>query len=176
MAFFGDKINGDTITGDKVLGDKNIYEINHIDLDIGILKDILENNPTLIKTYLQKLNTIPNEFSADEKTIPISDKNLLNGLSDFYNEFIKKEEQKLASIDKFFKDNDYLDDIENASDSIRMFIFTYANRNSMKLELKLFNKIIQIHTKQIIDSRQKSIMKLIIFYLYRYCYIGLKDA
>ena len=139
------------------------------------MKNILDNHPNIIKESLHKLNSIPNEFSPDEKTIPINDKNLLNGLEGFYNNFIKKEEQKLASIDKFFKDNDYIDDIESASNSIRMFIFAYADRNSMKLTLNLFNLIIQEHTKSVNETKQKNIMILIIYYLYRYCYIGLKE-
>lgn len=176
MGFFGDDVEGDKFTGDKVLGNKSTYILNSIDLDIGILRDILENNPNVIKESLKQLKTIPSEFSPDERTIPISDKNLLNGLTEFYKNFIKREEQKLASIDKFFKENDYIDDIEDASDSIKMFIFSFANRNSMILEPLLFNAIIQEHTKSIGESNQKSIMKLIIYYLYRYCYIGLKDA
>jgi len=176
VSLFGDDVGGDKFTGDKVFGDKTTYILNHVDLDIGILKDILENNPSVIKTSLKQLKTIPSEFSPDERTIPISDKNLLNGLAGFYENFIKREEQKLASIDKFFKENDYVDDIEDASDSIRMFIFSFANRNSMILNPLLFNAIIQEHTKSIGESNQKSIMKLIIYYLYRYCYIGLKDA
>ena len=44
---FGDNIKGDKFTGDKVMGDKKTYEIHHIDLDIGVLKDILETNPKL---------------------------------------------------------------------------------------------------------------------------------
>lgn len=171
-----DHIEGDKIDGDKVMGDKNTYQINHIDLDIGILKDILENNPTVIKESLDKLNNIPSEFAPDERTIPINDKNLQNGLEEFYENFIKRIEQKLLALDKFFKENDYVDDIESAADSIKMFIFTYTNRNSMKLEPMIFNAIIQEHTKHILDGNQKGIMKLIIFYLYRYCYIGLKDV
>lgn len=176
MNLFGDNIAGDNIAGDKVLGDKTIYEINHIDLDIGILKGILENNPDVITSSLHQLTTMSNQFSPDERTIPIDDKNLLNGLSRFYENFIKREEQKLASIDKFFKENDFIDEIENASDSIKMFIFSYANRESLKLEPLLFNAIIQVHTKSIENAEQKNVMKLVIYYLYRYCYIGLKDA
>lgn len=172
----GDKILGDKVDGDKVLGDKRTYIINHIDLDIGILKDILENNPDTIKESLLKLNTIPNEFNPNENTIPIKDKNLLNGLTAFYENFIKREEQKLAAIDKFFKDNDYIDAIEDASNSIRMFIFSFADRNSMELSPMLFNSIIQEHTKSIAEYTQKNIMKLVIYYLYRYCYIGLKNG
>lgn len=176
MSLFGDDVEGDKFTGDKVLGNKSTYILNHIDLDIGILKNILENNPSVIKKTLKQLKTIPSEFSPDERTIPINDKNLLNGLTEFYENFIKREEQKLASIDKFFKENDYIDDIEDASDSIRMFIFSFANRKSMILDPLLFNAIVQEHTKSIRESNQKNIMKLIIYYLYRYCYIGLKDA
>lgn len=176
MSLIGDNVGGDKIDGDKVLGDKYTYELNHIDLDIGILRDILQNQPDDIVHSLHQLNTIPSEFSPDERTIPISDKNLLNGLTEFYDNFIKREEQKLDSIHKFFKENDYIDEIESASDSIRMFIFSYANRNSMVLNPLLFNTIIQEHTKSISETKQKNVMKLIIYYLYRYCYIGLKDA
>lgn len=175
MSLF-DNVSGDKFDGDKVLGNKYTYAINHIELDIGILKDVLENNPSLIKESLEKLTNIPIEFAPDERTIPIEDKNLQNGLEEFYENFIKRIEQKLSALDRFFKENDYVDDIENASESIRIFIFTYANRKTMKLDPILFNAIIQEHTKQILDFKQKNIMKLVIFYLYRYCYIGLKDA
>ncbi|WP_345992387.1 hypothetical protein [Sulfurimonas sp. HSL-1716] len=172
----GDNVHGDKVIGDKVMGDKKTYVLNHVDLDIGILKDILENNPLVIKASLTKLHTIPSQFAPDERTIPISDKNLQNGLEEFYENFIKRIEQKLLALDKFFQENDYVDDIESAADSIKMFIFTYANRNSMKLEPMIFNAIIQEHTKPISGGQEKGIMKLIIYYLYRYCYIGLKDA
>lgn len=175
MSLF-DNVSGDKFGGDKVLGNKHVYAINHIELDIGILKDILENNPSLIKESLEKLTNIPLEFTPDERTIPIEDKNLQNGLEEFYENFIKRIEQKLSALDRFFKENDYVDDIENASESIRIFIFSYANRNTMKLDPMLFNAIIQEHTKQISGAKQKDIMKLVIYYLYRYCYIGLKDA
>lgn len=171
-----DNFAGDNIQGDKVMGDKVTYEINHVDLDIGVLNSILQNEPNIIKDTLISLNTIPSENNPDERTIPISEKNLINGLKDFYENFIKHKEQKLASIDKFVKDNDYIDEIEDAAESIKMFIFTYANRNSLKLEPFLFNAIIQEHTKSIDDIKKRNIMKLMIYYLYRYCYIGSKDA
>ena len=44
------------------------------------------------------------------------------------------------------------------------------------LEPTIFNTIIQEHTKAIKDRKEKSIMKLVIYYLYRFCYIGAKDA
>lgn len=173
---FGDKVGGDKVTGDKVMGDKKTYEIHYIDLDIGVLKDILETNPKIIEETLKQLKTIPSEFSPDERTIPIAIKNLQNGLIEFYNEFIKHKEQKLAALDKFFKDNDFTDEIEDAADSIKLFIFSYADRKSLKLEPIIFNAIIQEHTKSIKESKHKSVMKLMIYYLYRYCYIGLKDV
>ena len=169
-----DIINGNKFDGDKVEGNK--YEINSIDLDIGILKEILELNPNLIKEYLTKLNSSEAVNNPDERTIPIEQKNLHNGLEDFYENFIKRVEQKLALLDQFFKDNDYIDEIEEAADSIKIFINTYANRNSMILEPMIFNIIIQEHTKSIEITKNKSIMKLVIFYLYRYCYIGCKNA
>ena len=95
---FGDNIKGDKFTGDKVMGDKKTYEIHHIDLDIGVLKDILETNPKLIEETLQQLKTIPSEFAPDERTVPISIKNLQNGLVEFYNEFICNSQQKLRIL------------------------------------------------------------------------------
>jgi hypothetical protein len=172
----GDKVLGDKFDGDKVFGDKKIYEINHIDLDIGLLTDILQNNPDLIKKSLTKLNTSTVTSNPDERTIPIDEKNLQNGLKDFYENFIKRIEQKLAALDSFFQEEDYVEDIEEAADSIKLFIFTYANRNSNILEPIIFNTIIQEHTKAIDGKEEKNIMKLIIFYLYRYCYIGSKDV
>lgn len=173
---FGDKVKGDKFTGDKVMGDKKTYEIHHMDLDIGVLKNILETHPEIIKSTLKQLTTVPSKFTPDERTIPISDKNLQNGLVEFYNEFIKHKEQKLTALDKFFKDNDSIDEIEEAADSIKLFIFSYLNRESLKLEPFIFNAIIQEHTKNIEDTTQKSIMKLMVYYLYRYCYIGLKNV
>ncbi len=119
----GDNVHGDKFDGDKVLGDQNIYQINHIDLDIGILTNILETNPALIKESLSKLNRLANTSISDESTIPISDKNLQNGLEDFYENFIKRIEQKLAILHTFFLEEDYIDDLEEASDSIKFIPF-----------------------------------------------------
>ncbi|WP_419675622.1 hypothetical protein ACN2CX_07860 [Aliarcobacter butzleri] len=176
----GDNVYGNKYEGDNVHGNKSetfiTYEINHIDLDIGILTNILQTNPTIIKESLSKLNTSPSISSPDERTIPIDEKNLKNGLKEFYDNFIKRNEQKLAALDDFFQEEDYVDEIEEASDSIRLFIFTYANRNSNVLEPMIFNMIIQEHIKNIDEYNEKNIMKLVIYYLYRYCYIGAKDV
>jgi len=171
-----DNYQGDNINGDKILGNKVIYEINHIDIDIGILRNIIQNNPTLVKESLAKLNTSTTKSNPDERTIPIDEKNLKNELKDFYDNFIKRNEQKLALLDNFFQEEDYVDDIEEAADSIRLFIFTYANRNSNILEPMIFNMIIQEHIRNIELPNEKNLMKLVIYYLYRYCYIGAKDA
>ena len=138
---YNDKVLGDKVGGDKVLGDKTIYQVNHIDLDIGILTNILQTNPILIKESLAKLNTSANACIADESAIPISDKNLQNGLEDFYENFIKRIEQKLAILHTFFLEEDYIDDIEEAADSIKLFIYTYTNRNSNILDPMIFNII-----------------------------------
>jgi hypothetical protein len=176
----GDSVYGDKYEGDNVHGNKSetfiTYEINHIDLDIGILTNILQTNPTIIKESLSKLNTSLSISNPDERTIPIDEKNLKNGLKEFYDNFIKRNEQKLAALDDFFQEEDYVDEIEEASDSIRLFIFTYANRNSNVLEPMIFNTIIQEHIKNIEEYNEKNIMKLVIYYLYRYCYIGAKDV
>ncbi len=172
----------DDVKGDKVLGDKvdtkivNRYEMNHIDLDIGILTEILQTNPLLITESLSKLNVSAAAITPDENCMPISDKNLKNGLVEFYDNFIKLSEQKLDALHLFFQEEDYIDDIEDAANSIKLFIFTYANRNSNILEPMIFNTIIQEHTKALVGSKEKNIMKLVIYYLYRYCYIGAKNA
>lgn len=170
----GDKIDGDKVNGDKI---SQFYQVNSISLDISALKDILETQPSVIQQTLKKLSTSnPDPFNPDERTIPILTKNLINGLTDFYENFIKSTEQKLAALDKFFQENDSMEDIEAAADSIKIFIFCHMNRNSSVLDPHIFNLIIQEHIKGISDFTQKQIMKLTIYYLYRFCYIGSKDA
>lgn len=174
-----DVIYGDNVEGDKVGGNKiiTINQINSINLDISALKNILETQPSIIQQTLKKLNTLtPYPFNPDERTIPILTKNLINGLTDFYENFIKSTEQKLAALDKFFQENDSMEDIEGAADSIKIFIFSYMNRNSNILDAHILNLIIQEHIREISDATQKQIMKLTIYYLYRFCYIGSKNA
>ena len=79
-------------------------------------------------------------------------------------------------MDDFFKDNNLTKHIENSAKSIRISILSFKNRNSNKLNPDIFNQIIQEHTSIIDDNEIKDVMQLIIFYLYRYCYIGEKDG
>lgn len=123
-----DLILGDNVEGDKIIGNKitTINQINSINLDISALKNILETKPSVIGQTLKNLNpSTPYSFSLDERTIPISAKNSINELTGFYENFIKNTEQKLAALDNFFQENDYMEDIEGAADSIKIFIFSH---------------------------------------------------
>jgi len=129
------------------------------DLDISILHNIVQNEAYRIKKALASIYIGLKGYSPDESTIAIAEKNLINGLEFFYDNFIKQLETKLYILDKFFKESDYIDEIENAADSIQIFISTYMNRNSLKLEPNIFNNIIQKHTVTV-NGDKKSLLDL----------------
>jgi len=98
----------------------------------------------------------------------------LHGQHEHYS--LLKEGAQLAILDNFFKDNNLTKHIERSAKSIRISILSFKNRNSNKLNPDIFNQIIQEHTSIIDDNEIKDVMQLIIFYLYRYCYIGEKNG
>ena len=147
-----------------------------INIDIGRLSSLCETNAKEIIELLNKFESDCQTIEYDDNFIKIDTKNRINGLEQFYTEFIKEEEAKLAILDDFFKDNNVTNHIERSAKSIRISIFSFKNRNSNKLNPDIFNQIIQEHTSIIDDNEIKDVMQLIIFYLYRYCYIGEKDG
>ncbi|RAZ59259.1 hypothetical protein [Campylobacter hyointestinalis] len=147
-----------------------------INIDIGRLSNICETNAKEIIELLNKLESDCQAIEYGDDFIKIDTKNRINELEQFYTEFIKEEEAKLAILDDFFKDNNVTKHIEHSAKSIKISIFSFKNRNSNKLNSDIFNQIIQEHTSIIDDSEIKDVMQLIIFYLYRYCYIGEKNG
>lgn len=160
-----------------VSGNQTINNIvAKINIDIGRLSSICETNAKGIIELLNKLERDCQAIEYGDDFIKIDTKNRINRLEQFYTEFIKEEEAKLAILDDFFKDNNVTKHIERSAKSIKMGIFSFKNRNSNKLDPDIFNQIIQEHTSIIDDSEIKDVMQLIIFYLYRYCYIGEKNG
>lgn len=147
-----------------------------IDIDIGRLQNICDTNAIQIIELLHGLDNNQQNIEYDDAFIKMEIKNKNNELEKFYEEFIKKEESKLAILDDFFKANNQTKQIEEAAKSIRMAIFSFNDRNLSKLTPSIFNKVLCEHTKNIVDIESKNIMELIIFYLYRYCYIGDKNG
>jgi len=169
-------ISNNTNSNIVVGGNQTINSITiKINIDIGRLSSICETNAKEIIGLLSKLES-DCVIEYDDNFIKIDAKNKINELELFYTEFIKEEETKLAILDDFFKENNLTKHIERSAKSIRMSIFSFKNRNSNKLDPDIFNQIIQEHISIIDDSEIKDIMQLIIFYLYRYCYIGEKNG
>ena len=150
--------------------------VEKINIDIGRLSSICETNAKEIIELLNKFESDCLAIEYDDYFIKIDTKNKINELERFYTEFIKEEEAKLAILDDFFKDNNLTKHIENSAKSIRISILSFKNRNSNKLNPDIFNQIIQEHTSIIDNNEIKDVMQLIIFYLYRYCYIGENDG
>lgn len=153
----------------NVLGDNNIY--TEISIDVGRLQTILLNEKDKIIALLNQLSTDLEDAEIDNDSIGIVDKNQKNDLSDFYDEFIKSKESELEVISKFIADNDLSSNIDKASESLKIFIFSHENKNNNKLNSNMFTILIQEHTKKLKED-DKDIMKLFLFFLYRYCYIG----
>ena len=155
-------LNSNIVVG----GNQTINNIvEKISIDIGRLSSICETNAKEIIELLNNLESDCQAIEYGDDFIKIDTKNKINELEIFYTELIKEEEAKLAILDNFFKDNNLTKHIERS-----------ANRNSNKLNPDIFNQIIQEHTSIIDDNEIKDVMQLIIFYLYRYCYIGEKNG
>lgn len=173
-------IEGDNVDGDKILGDKNVYNYVPSTIDIGNLRNICETNSRKIIEALRQVACIissknDNIIHNNDEYTGLDKKNEINGLKSFYEEFIEQEEQKLKVLEDFFKREEKSEDIEMAARNIKIHIFSIENRSSHILEPKIFNDIIQQHTSGLDDKDDKNIMTLIMFYLYRFCYIGEKQ-
>ncbi|ANE33738.1 hypothetical protein CHL_0362 [Campylobacter hyointestinalis subsp. lawsonii CCUG 27631] len=166
--------SGNIAGGNQVINNYTLYTLD-FEIDIGLLINICQTNSEKIKNLLLDLKNDEKSLEPDDRSIKLECKNRLNELTEFYNEFIKTDESKLDVLDGFFKENNLTEYIEEAADTIKRSVFSFNNINSAKLCSEIFNKIITKHTQKIDDIEDKKIMKLIIFYLYRYCYIGLKD-
>lgn len=161
------KIEQHNVNGD------NIVEMT-VSIDIGRLKEIIENESQRIQRIFNE--TIEHDErevdEIDDSFIPIDDKNLKNELVEYWDHFIKIHESKLKILKDFFAENDYMEKIESASDDLKEEIFAFKNKNNHKLTSEVLRFIINQHTRAFHDSDDKNIAKLIIFYLYRFCFIG----
>ena len=150
-------------------GDNNVYILS-LDIDVEWLRNIVFNDKDKIKVLLENFQQ-PKKSDFELKIMKnIDDKNQKNELVDFYKTFIQKYENEMQILFDFFKDEELIDEIDRASESIQMAV--YALNDETKLNAKIFNNIIQEHTKSL-QNDDKELMKLIIFMLYRYCFIGL---
>lgn len=151
----------------------NIIEMT-VNIDIGRLKEIIENESQRIQRIFNA--TIEHDerevAEIDDSFVPIDDKNLKNDLVAYWDQFIKINESKLKILKDFFAENDYMEKIESASEDLKEEIFAFKNKNNHKLTSEVLRFIINQHTRVFQDSDDKNIAKLIIFYLYRFCFIG----
>lgn len=151
----------------------NIIEMT-VTIDIGRLKDIIENESQRIQRIFDE--TVDHHErdidETDDSFIPIDDKNLRNELVEYWDNFIKIHESKLKILKDFFADNDYMERIEIASEDLKEEIFAFRNKNNHKLTSETLRFIINQHTQAFNNADDKNIAKLIIFYLYRFCFIG----
>jgi len=166
------KIN--QIKQDNIYGD-NIIELT-VSMDVGRLKEIVETQSIKVQNIFENMIEDYGVDSRyiDDGSISIFDKNDINGLTDFWKEFIRKHESKLQVLKDFFAANDYVQKIESLGDDLKEEIFAFKNKNDHKLTSELLRIIVNQHTKSFTDSDDKDIAKLIIFYLYRFCFIGQK--
>ncbi|RLA78116.1 MAG: hypothetical protein DRG78_15875 [Epsilonproteobacteria bacterium] len=158
-------------TQNNIFGKNELNIIYKISIDVERLQDIVYNDSKNIQRLLSTLtdDDLPN--ATDNSSLNIKDKNIKNELVDFYNEWIKKEESKFKIIEEFIVNNNLYEIIDKASTNLRQVIYTYQNKNNHQLTSELFTTLIQEHTKGL-TSDDKDIMTLLLYFLYRECFIG----
>lgn len=161
----------DNINQNNIFGKNETNIIYKISIDVERLQEIVYNDSQNIQRLLSTLadENLPN--SADNDSIKIDDKNIKNDLVDFYNEWIKKEESKFKVLEEFIVDNNLYDKIDKASTNLKQIIYSYQNKNNHKLTSELFSTLIQEHTKGL-NNDDKDIITLLLYFLYRECFIG----
>lgn len=161
----------DNINQNNIFGKNETNIIYKISIDVERLQEIVYSDSQNIQRLLSTLadENLPN--SADNDSIKIDDKNIKNDLVDFYNEWIKKEESKFKVLEEFIVDNNLYDKIDKASTNLKQIIYSYQNKNNHKLTSELFSTLIQEHTKGL-NNDDKDIITLLLYFLYRECFIG----
>jgi hypothetical protein len=150
--------------GDNIIN----YQIS---IDVERLQEIVYEETPKVKQLLNTLTSGEKSTITDNSAIKIDKKNIQNELIDFYDSFIKKQESKIEVLEKFVIDNSLYDNIDSASDTLKLFIYSHQDRESHKLTPDIFNILIQEHTKGL-KGDDKDVMKLLLFFLYRECFIG----
>lgn len=159
------------ITQNNVNGKNEVNIIYKISIDVERLQEIVRNDSENIKKLLSGLTDEVTESATDNSSIKLEDKNLKNDLIDFYNEWIKREESKFKIIEEFIVDNNLYEKVDKASINLKQVIYSYQNKNNHKLTSEIFTTLIQEHTKGL-NSEDKDIITLLLYFLYRECFIG----
>lgn len=155
-----------TLNGDNTL------EIHYkISIDVERLQEIVRNDSENIKNLLCELTDDIADSTTDNDSIKIEEKNIKNDLVEFYNEWIKEEEGKFNVIREFIADNDLYNNVDKASKNLRQIIYAYQNKKNHMLTAEIFTILIQEHTKNL-DNDSKDVMVLLLYFLYRMCFIG----
>lgn len=155
----------------NTFGKNEVNIIYKISIDVERLQEIVRNDSENIKKLLSELTDDVVESTTDNSSIKIEDKNIKNDLVDFYNEWIKKEESKFKVIEEFIIENNLYDKVDKASINLKQVIYSYQNKNNHKLTSEIFTTLIQEHTKGL-NSEDKDIITLLLYFLYRECFIG----
>jgi len=159
------------INQNNIFGNNELNIIYQISIDVERLQEIVYNETQNIQRLLDTLTNDTIKNGTDNSSIKIKDKNIKNDLVEFYNEWIKKEESKFRVIEEFIVDNNLYEKIDKASANLRQVIYSYQNKNNHKLSSELFTTLIQEHTKGL-NSDDKDIITLLLYFLYRECFIG----
>lgn len=155
-----------TLKGDNTL------EIHYkISIDVERLQEIVRNDSENIKNLLLELTDDITDSATDNDSIKIEEKNIKNDLVEFYNEWIKEEEGKFNVIREFIADNNLYTNVDKASKNLRQIIYSYQNKKNHTLTAEIFTILIQEHTKNL-DKDSKDVMVLLLYFLYRMCFIG----
>lgn len=159
------------INQNNILGKNEVNIIYKISIDVERLQEIVRNDSENIKKLLSELTDEVTESTTDNSSIKIEDKNIKNDLVDFYNEWIKKEESKFKVIEEFIIENNLYEKVDKASINLKQVIYSYQNKHNYKLTSEIFTTLIQEHTKGL-NSEDKDIITLLLYFLYRECFIG----
>lgn len=161
----------DNLNQNNIFGKNEVNIIYKINIDVERLQEIVRNDSENIKKLLSELTDEVTESMTDNSSIKIEDKNIKNDLVDFYNEWIKREESKFKVIEEFIADNNLYEKVDKASINLKQVIYSYQNKNNHKLTSEIFTALIQEHTKGL-NSEDKDIITLLLYFLYRECFIG----
>lgn len=160
----------------SLFGDNTVNVYNTISIDISRLRMIVANHKEhiyhILKNIGDKQEEISKSYESNNKIIHINKKNKINGLEDYFKHFIAKEEAKLSILrTDFFEEEEF--QLEQIAEHFKSYIYAY--HNCFKLEPKILHNLIAEHQKGFSESDDKDLVQLLIFYLYRYCYIGQTD-
>ena len=147
---------------------KFLYQIS---IDVERLQEIVRNDSENIKNLLLELTDDIRDSATDNDSIKIEEKNIKNDLVEFYNEWIKEEEGKFNVIREFIADNNLYTNVDKASKNLRQIIYSYQDKKNHTLTAEIFTILIQEHTKNL-DNDSKDVMVLLLYFLYRMCFIG----